>query len=81
MCLSFESDHNGHDPLPATTPSDAVISDISASTSSKNSKSPLTTFLSQTELTVDVLTVEPTIDDLVFIMIPSSTSRTPHRVI
>ena len=65
--------------LPSTI--DAVKSDISASTSSKNSNTPLTTCLSQTELTVDVLTVKPTINDPAHTIIPSSTSLTPHRAI
>ena len=65
--------------LPSTI--DSVKSDISASTSSKNSNTPLTTSLSQTELTVDVLTVKLTINDLAPTIIPSSTSRTPHRAI
>ena len=65
--------------LPSTI--DVVKSDISASTSSKNSNTPLTTSLSLTELTVDGLTVKPTINDLVPTIIPSSTSRTPHRAI
>ena len=63
--------------LPSTI--DAVKSDISASTSSKNSNTPLTTSLSETELTVDVLTVKPTINDRAPTIIPSSTSHTPHQ--
>ena len=58
---------------------DAIKSDISASTSSKNSNTPLTTSLSETELTVDVLTVKPTINDRGPTIIPSSTSHTPHQ--
>ena len=65
--------------LPSTI--DTVKSDISASTSSKDSNTPLTTSLSQTELTVDVLTVNHTINDLAPTIIPSSTIRTPHRAI
>ena len=49
----------------------------STSTSSKNSNTPITTSLSETELTVDVLTVKPTINDRA--IIPSSTSHTPHQ--
>ena len=59
--------------LPSTI--DVVESDISASTSSKNSNTHLTTSLSKTELTVDVLTIEPTINDLVPTIIPSSISH------